>query len=234
MDGLELFRTLDLDWRLLAASRRTEQAMRRWARDPVLGRLGCLDDVLRGTSRDVERGEANALLAALVRRARDDELARRAVLQALVPGLVSVTRRLGGARDADVASDVVTEALDRIRNYPIEARPRAIAANVILDVFQHVLRRRQGRDPLATAELSEDIPAPSLAPDEPATGWTCLDEAIESGVIRLADAATVIDGFVDRVPLAEAAHRAGCKPHAMHKRRVRAMRRLRLAVGAVS
>ncbi len=234
MDGLELFRTLDLDWRLLGASRRTEQAMRRWAPDPVLGRLGCLDDVVRGTSRDVERSEANALLLALVRRARADELAGRAVLQALIPGLVIVTRRLGGARDPDVASDVVTEALARIRNYPIEARPRAVAANVILDVFQRVLRRRQGRDPLATAELSEDSPAPSAAPGEPAAGWTCLDEAIDSGAVCLADAATVVDGFVDRVPLAEAARRAGCQPHAMHKRRVRAMRRVRLAVGAVS
>ena len=66
------------------------------------------------------------------------------------------------------------------------------------------------------------------------TGWTRLDEAIASGCARVADAAVVLDGFVDRVPLAEAARRAGCQPEAMHKRRVRAMRRLRLAVGAVA
>jgi DNA-directed RNA polymerase specialized sigma24 family protein len=227
--GLELFRALDLDWRILAASRSAQQGVRAWRSDRALRGLRGLDDVLARTARGAGRGSADAVLAALMRRAGDDELAARAVLQALVPGLVGVATRLGGRDDPDVASEVVAEAWARIRSYPIERRPQAVAANVILDVLMGTRRRRQRSDPVAVSALPLDDfdqrPSDSSARDR-------LDAVVEAGALREGDVAVVTDALGRRVPLGEAARRAGCSPRAMKDRRWRARRRVAAAMHA--
>jgi DNA-directed RNA polymerase specialized sigma24 family protein len=227
--GLELFKALDLDWRILAASRSAQQGVRAWRSDRALRGVRGLDDVLARTARGAGRGSADAVLAALMRRAGDDELAARTVLQALVPGLVGVATRLGGRDDPDVASEVVTEAWARIRGYPIERRPRAVAANVVLDVLMGTRRRRHRSDLVAVSGLPlddfEQPPSDSSARDR-------VDEAVEAGALREDDAAVVTDALGRRVPLGEAARRAGCSSRAMKTRRWRARRRLTAAMHA--
>jgi DNA-directed RNA polymerase specialized sigma24 family protein len=227
--GLELFRALDLDWRILAASRSAQQGVRAWRSDRALRGLRGLDDILPRTARGAGRGSADAVLAALMRRAGEDELAARAVLQALVPGLVGVATRLGGRDDPDVASEVVAEAWARIRGYPIERRPRAVAANVVLDVLMGTRRRRQRSDLVAVSALPLDDfdqrPSDSSARDR-------LDAVVEAGALREGDVAVVTDALGRRVPLGEAARRAGCSPRAMKTRRWRARRRVATAMHA--
>jgi len=74
---------------------------------------------------------------------------QRIVLQALMPGLCNVIRRLyttvaPGERD-DVAAETVSLAGLRIASFPIERRRRAIASNVLRDVERDFhTQRRQG------------------------------------------------------------------------------------------
>lgn len=73
----------------------------------------------------------------LTRLAADDELAARIVLQRIMPGLVSIAVRrapitpkgLAGAFDL-----VVSAAWLVIRQFPIDRRPRRVAANILMDV----------------------------------------------------------------------------------------------------
>jgi DNA-directed RNA polymerase specialized sigma24 family protein len=198
--GYELFGALELDWRLVAESRAAKDALRRWSDDPTLRRLRTLDDVLARTARGADKSAANAVLGALIRRARSDPVAARSVLQALTPGLTNVARRLGAGFDSDVAADVVTAALERIQNYPYTRRPHAIAANVTLE--------RVADQPAGSAHAGPDA-------------RDVLAAAKASGV-DARQVAVVADAVLDRTSLAEAAARAGISRKAMKSRRDRA------------
>jgi DNA-directed RNA polymerase specialized sigma24 family protein len=224
-----LFRALDLDWRILAASRSAQHGVRAWRSDRALRGVRGLDDILARTAPGTGRESADAVLAALMRRAGDDELAARAALQALVPGLVGVATRLGGRHDPDVASEVVAEAWARIRGYPIERRPRAVAANVVLDVLMGTRRRRRRSDPVAVSGLPMDD---FEQPRSDSSARDRLDEVVEAEALRERDVAVVTDALGERVPLGEAARRAGCSPRAMKTRRWRARRRVATAMHA--
>src|SRR5882724_6833994 len=102
----DVFAALDADWPQVVASRAAQQALNRWAADPLLAGVPDLDTVLARTARGADPDDAAAVLTALVRRAREDDGAARAVLQALIPGLAGVARRVGGTNDRDVAAEI--------------------------------------------------------------------------------------------------------------------------------
>jgi DNA-directed RNA polymerase specialized sigma24 family protein len=226
--GYELFGALELDWRLVAESRAAKDALRRWADDPTLRGLRTFDDVLARTARGVDKSAANAVLGALIRRARTDPVAARVVLQALTPGLTNVARRLGAGFDSDVAADVVTAALERIRDYPYARRPHAIAANVTLDVLMTVRRSGDGgRDggwrvrPVPPERLERVADEPAMSAHAGPDARDVLAAAKASGV-DARQVGVVADAVLDRTSLAEAAARAGISRKAMKSRRDRA------------
>jgi hypothetical protein len=226
--ALRLFDALDREWAVLATSPAIRTALRRWSEDPVLAcypDLGVLIRALRGGARDPEH--TNRILTALIRRAGDDDLAARTMLQALIPGLVNVTKRLGGAViDEELEAQVLTEAFDRIRNYPLERRPRAIAANVIQDVFGRLCRARSRE-----RDHAVDVPAPlEPSPDPSVEICDLVEDAVRAGRLRPCDADLLLSVAVGHDTLTCRARREGITYQAMHERWRRARNRLRAAV----
>lgn len=140
--GIGVLRQLDREWKEIGGDGRS--ALRRWAtRDPLLGQftnVGALVDKVN------ERGrteESDALLLALLRQAPLDDLAARTVLQAMMPAVKNLTAKFStcGAWCADETAAVVVAAMwERIRSYPVDRRPRKVAANLTLDTRQRVWR----------------------------------------------------------------------------------------------
>jgi hypothetical protein len=225
--ALQLFDALDREWAVLVVSPGIRSTLRRWSDDPVLAKyadLGALIRALRRGARDPEH--TNEILAALIRRAVVDDLAARTLLQALIPGLFNVTRRLGGAViDEELEAQVLTEAFDRIRNYPLERRPRAIAANVIQDVFGRVCRARsRAQNQVADAAPLEPSLDPSVEICE------LVEDALRAGHLRRCDADLLLSVAVGHDTLTGRAQREGVTYQAMHERWRRARNRLRAAV----
>lgn len=227
-----LFRALDAEWEVLVGSATARAAVTRWADDPALGRqvdLSRIVSVLRAGGTDP--GGADELLAALVARAPADDTALRVVLQALLPGLANVAKRLGrGVVDETLEADVVVEALDRIRHYPLSRRPRAIAANVVLDVFGRIARRRSDDDRWRTALLFD---GPSvLEPDPSLEVFELVADAHEGGWLRPADTELLLSIAIGTDTLTRRAEREDTTYAAVHERWRRARDRLRRAVRA--
>lgn len=226
--GLELFRSLTAEWQCVVTSREATRALRRWAADAALSDMDSLDDVLALTAPGANPADANAVLLALLRRASSDDIAARAALQALIPGLVRVGRRMGAARDLDVAADVIAAAWSRIRTYPCDRRPDRVAANVVLDVFHALWIRR-------SQELAE-VPTPPdelwTIPDSPPSpldrpgAREVLEAVTAHGLVPAPQAQLVADAVLDRIPASEAATRQGITLKAMSRRRERARHRV--------
>jgi DNA-directed RNA polymerase specialized sigma24 family protein len=127
-----------------------------------------------------------------------------------------------------VAADVVTAALERIRDYPYTRRPHAIAANVTLDVFMTVRRSGDGgRDggwrvrPVPPERLERVADEPAMSAHTGPDARDVLAAAKASGV-DARQVGVVADAVLDRTSLAEAAARAGISRKAMKSRRDRA------------
>lgn len=218
---------LDRDWELVVQSRRAHQALTRWRTDPVLGDLACLTDILIRTRRSVGPAAADRVLAALAARAGADPIAARALLQALMPGMVRLAHRHSAGGRVDAASDVVGYAVERIRTYPFERRPRAIAANVLLDVHQWMCRdRRKEPDTVGWTSYAEDRVAARGDTAEPADVIVELvGDAVAGGALSPADAAMILApvlGYSDDVV---AGSLAGIKPKSIARRRQRVAER---------
>lgn len=92
-----------------------QQALDGWTADPILAGSRRLDELLARTARHADRDDADAVLRALLRRSSHDELAARTVLQALVPGLAQIARKVGAQHDSEQAAEVVAVAWTKIR-----------------------------------------------------------------------------------------------------------------------
>jgi hypothetical protein len=138
-----LFCSLDHDWHHQATRLRSRQALRRWAEaQPALGLFADLDQLILHVHRRGHPATSDKVLASLAGLAASDELAARALLQAMLPGLKALTHSFGWRGDhEETAAAVVAVCWERIRTYPIERRPRRIAANILLDTRQRVIRQ---------------------------------------------------------------------------------------------
>ena len=172
-----VFDALDRSWATLVHSPEAAAALDRWSAEPVLASPD-LDALVEGiwaaTKADADRAHA-----ALAARAPVDETAARVLLQALRPGLRNLGRRLalGGSFD-DVDHELLALAWERIRTYPIDRRPAAIAANVLLDV-----RKRYVRDVLEPERLRLDFVRDDLWPSTPSAEHEAV-EAFEPSLRR--------------------------------------------------
>jgi hypothetical protein len=223
-----LFPALDDDWRLVVGGAAARAARARWADDAVLASypdVGSVVEALRSGGND--RDAADRVLGALAARAPVDDVALRAMLQALLPGLVNVAKRLGrGTVDEDLEATVVAEAVLRIRRYPLQRRPRAIAANVVLDVFGGIARQRARA---AHREGRRALAAPASAPDPSLEVWGLVHDAYADGRLRRGDAELLLSIALGTDSLRRRAEREGTTYGAMSERWRRARDRLRRA-----
>jgi hypothetical protein len=125
---------LNAEWDVLASN--SMEVTAAWAaKYEVLAPCRSLGDVLLAI-----RGEPDAALGALLTEVtRDDELAGRTILQAMLGKLV----RMAQADEYSGIDDYVAVMWCQIRTYPLAARPRKVAANLVLDTLKQVTNERR-------------------------------------------------------------------------------------------
>ena len=158
------------------------------------------------------RREGDPWLARLIAATQaGDDLAGRCVVQAVLGRLVAMTRR-----DSRLGVDELVGALWlRIRSYPLERRPRAIASNLVLDARKDAL-----------AELRPLPVTPPTTPRRHAVAANVLVEAVRIGVIDAPIAEVMSSVYVQGLSGAAAAQRHGVTPTTVRWRCSAGMRRL--------
>lgn len=147
----DLFAAHDSDWARFAKSPEASAALGRWSdRHPALAAFDTVDTLLAAVADRRFPDTQDDLLLALLTEARDDLIARRAVLRAVTPGLVRLARSYRAVwGEADVDAMVAVAALERIAAYPLRRR-KAVAANLVGDV-RNQLHRARLRDQVSLA-----------------------------------------------------------------------------------
>lgn len=165
-----IFNHLDQEWEHLLTGRRLDRALARWhdAEEPLreFRRVRELLDLLEDQTVDPER--QSEVLLALLRLAPTDELAARLVLQRFTPPLKSIAGWKQPLRQTDWAGMVVSAAHEVIVTYPVERRPRRVAANIVWDVrkrmYAALTDHRRWTEELTLGEPHEDaLVVPDIA-----------------------------------------------------------------------
>ena len=231
--GIDVVAALEREWEALAMTTLSGR-LRRWSqREPRLAAFSTASELL-GSLRRL-RGDhdaENAILAALLREARTDPLAARVVLQALLPGLKRLAGRLlhTAAERDELWSLLLAHGWERIRSYPLERRPRRIAANLLLDTAHATLAtlaaERSSR--AQSCELEATPAEPVAAVDEVEV---VLARAVRAGALSREEAVLILETRIEGVSLASLAGDGQVAYEALRKRRRRAERRLLLFLG---
>jgi hypothetical protein len=229
---------LDAEWRHLVSSAATAQALTRWSRiEPAIAGLADLEQ-LRSTVHDrtnLERGDS--ILAALVRlgavSGHGDLLAARVVLQLLVPGAIRLAQSLAAMVGDQPTSEAVVfaELTILIRTYPWERRPRRIAANLLLDCRQRLVRSHDRTRPEISAGLS--LHDANAVTD---TDRTALPEMLwwahRRGILSRFETQLLFASHVADIPMNQLASRFGRSRSTLFTIRASAEQRLRQALTA--
>jgi hypothetical protein len=157
-----------------------------------------------------------------------EELAARTLLQALLPGLISMAA--GKAPREPVALDeLVGLAWERIRTYP-STREGSVAGNVLLDVRKRFARARVGGGrviPICTWAEAAVEDAPNF---DRAAVLGLLREGRERGILEENDLELIVRTRMYDVPIAEVAADHGEDAKSLGRRRWRAEEALRRMV----
>jgi DNA-directed RNA polymerase specialized sigma24 family protein len=233
MDPVPVAR-LERDWNRELTSAALAERFRDWAEtETALARFDGPSALLRFLRRPGPGAAKDAALLALLERARGEPLAGRVVLEAILPGLKSIAgRMLIDAREREeLWSALLSCAWERICRYPVERRPRRVAANLLLDCMRgtlDVLARARTDRALTSAELPLDLSAA-----EPVDGDVdaLLAGAVRAGAISELEADLILQTRIDGVDLASLAASADVPYNSLKSRRFRAERRLLLYLG---
>jgi DNA-directed RNA polymerase specialized sigma24 family protein len=233
----DLVERLEAEWPSLAHGP-LAQRLYGWAeREPALAPFATAMLLLRWLQAPSGSPAAkNEVLAALVRQAREDPLAGRVVLQALLPGLKRQAGRLlfeAGERE-ELWSLLLGNLWLRIRAYPLARRPEHIAANLLGDAVQASVREleraRRARRLLPLEPLSEDD-AEIGAADDGSDVLRLLADAVRAGVLSQAEAALIFQSRFAGFSVAELAERERLPYITLYMRRQRAEQRLLAHLG---
>ena len=228
--GTDVVEALELEWTTLLPS--LNARLREWAaREPVLAAFPTAPVLLRALRSRRDFALEDAILLALLRWARLNRLAGRLVVQALLPGLKLAARRIlfeAGERD-ELWSLLLANLWQRIASYPLERRPRRVAANLLLDTTHATLTE------LARARHSTEATEPlvELAPARPGQEEVevLLARGVRAQVLSREEAQLILRTRLEGVPLSVLARELGVGYDALRVRRRRAERRLLLFLG---
>jgi DNA-directed RNA polymerase specialized sigma24 family protein len=220
----------DADWQRVATSPDATAAVARWATlEPGLAAADL--DTLRRRARSRDVAQSDATLAALLRLATADSLARRVIVEALMSRLVPIAATLA-RRSHDPYDDVLVElagwAWELAATTPADrwatllapklarlAKRRYLAARPM----QPVVPLGDHEPPATTDGLDERLGVHEAA--------VLLERAVASGIIT-PNAAEVLDAFaLDDASDQAIAHYLECSEAATTKTRHRALARLR-------
>ena len=234
-----LTRRLDAEWQHLVSSPAASAALARWGRlEPAVDGWADLDSLRAAVHDrgDLERGDQ--ILAALARLAavtgHSDVLAARVILQLLVPGAIRLGQSLAAMIGDPAASEaaVFAELTILIRTYPWQRRPRRIAANLLLDCRQRLIRHHHRARPEISAGLHlHDTPGAGVADhDERLALHDLLWWARRRGILNRFEAQLLVASHVNDIPMNQLATRFGRSRSTLFTIRASAEERLRRAL----
>lgn len=230
-----LFKALSREWEHVCRGRHARASWARWAEGSP--GLCLLDDLEDAVAHCRQRGpHAGEVLGALARNAAVDELAARALLQAVLPGLARVSRRAW----REELSDWLWESLEEVDQLVLSTAYGVIralapdtpwvAARVVDGTWQRLrsvmaarARWADHRTEIEAARLDER-PAPEglrgrSAGEELAA---VLSEALERDVLDPFDAWLVYRSRAEEHSLARLQAEVGVERHVLGERRARA------------
>ena len=221
-----IVQSLNEEWAAVASSPAARRALMRWATaNPALAPVRNVDELVDTRSR-VEWGQAaHRVLAGA---APTDYIAARTLLQALLGGLVCLSRRIG-RNDPDAVGELISLAWNRIRTYPAH-RPGPVASNVLLDVRKHYLRMQSAAGDGANEDLPYDRIDETPTPEQVVCGQVVIEELLaahDRGMVSGPALAVIIRTRVGGESLVDVAADMNMSPDAIWRRRTRAEQRLR-------
>ena len=223
------------DWALLCRDSRLTITLAGWAAaEPALGGLG-LDDVMRrARASSADLAASDATLAALLRLGRGDQLAKRTVLQAILPRLVGIAGRHAGRGRwsvGEVTADLAAVAWEELNG--AEGRWTSHLAARLCDLVEWRYRqaRRHERYEDPTGDIAGAVDR-SPRVSEHGVGdrldvTRLLKGAVDRGVIGPDGARILEHAALDGLTDAEIAARRGGTAAAAKKARQRAAAALR-------
>jgi DNA-directed RNA polymerase specialized sigma24 family protein len=205
--GVDLFAALILEWQGTAERLAARRAATRWAeQSPLLAGYRSPAQIVAAIHQAGDPDRSCRLLSELLAIAAGDDLAARAVLGAIVPGLRrAVRRRWSNAAtrgpwqsEQDLAADALGAAWEAIHRHRGQRHPRPAA--VIIRHVEGTLRRdhrRWCRHAVAIVPLAETLASEvSLSEGQARTpeeqSVTLIAEAARAGVIDPTDAALLL------------------------------------------
>jgi hypothetical protein len=215
-------RQLRYEWRALGSARISRTACHRLAEcEPVIARLD-VDDLaelvtaLSPSSAALSRNEAAAVIAAMLKSATVDPLIPRAIIQALIPGILGLARRIDGADgpwgDLDTFyGDAISALFEQITTWSGTLRP--YAAGDLLSGVRTKLRTLQVSEArhrtrrLDTSDGLDVLPG-SIGPSGEELLAASIIEATGDG-LAASDAAVLYATRVLGLPLSEVAELTG-------------------------
>lgn len=201
----------------------TRRQWRRWTRFEADLATSIFEDVRRELLDEaVPPDRKDDLLAALLRSAQRDGEAAITVVICLLPGLCRAIRRFAPSLDPEEAwAELIVALCEKVRLYPLDRRPRRIAANLLWDATRQLLRAVRANQRW-TAHVAE-LDTAHGADGEPALSLDGLwDLAVDAGVLSQLDVALINATRVGGMRLNAAAHLLGVNYEAAKKRRQRA------------
>lgn len=238
--------SLEAEWRGLVRGALGTR-FRTWrAEDATLAPFGGPDALIAFLHRPGPPDAKDAVLLALLVRAPREQLAGRVALQAVLPGLKSLSSRF--ARSV-VSFEELWQILfaclwERIVTYPVERRPSRVAANLLRDTLKRTLaelrREAKALGPLTELPLDdfEDLLGAPSGSDEEVDGHgdpdAVLRRAIAAGAVTGEEAELILATEIDGVPMAVVAERLGVSYNAVKIRRQRAEQRLLEFLGVLA
>jgi hypothetical protein len=229
-------RQLRNEWRALGSSRAATTACHRLAEcEPVIARLD-VDDLaelvtaLSSSSGGLSRDHAAAVIAAMLQSATLDPLIPRAIIQALIPGILGLARRIDATvppwNDLDAFYGDATSALfEQITTWSGTQRP--YAAGDLLSGVRTKLRtlqiseRRHRSRRLDTSDGLNTRPG-SIGPSGEELLAASIAEAAGDG-LAASDAAVLYATRVLGFPLVEVAELTGVSVRSLGRRRTHAV-----------
>lgn len=164
-----VFAELDAEWALVCADPASGLLVRGWLEEasvvPAASAPQSLGELVAALSARRDAAFSDRWLSVLLKRAAGDgeqaQLAARMVVQAMVPGMVRLTRSLlTSQREFDEVAQVVVGCLYVVtRTFPLRRREK-VAANLMLETLHHT-SRELGADEARDARLEDlwELPA---------------------------------------------------------------------------
>jgi hypothetical protein len=227
---------LDADWSRLATSAAAATALATWrCTEPVLvgyHNFEALREVVHDRA-DLERSDR--VLAALVRLAavtgHDDSNAAWLVVQLLKPGAIHLAARLAPMVGDQATSEqlVFAELTIRVRGYPWQRRPQRIAANLLLDCRQRIVRDQRRHRPELPVDPFTELPDRAVPEplDEPMAVRHLLWLAQRRRVLTRREVELLTAVYLDDTPIDQLTGVFGWSRTTLFALRAAAERRLR-------